>query len=402
MIKPKKKIAFVNIFYPPKTLGGATRIVVDEVSTLANQYSDDFELVVFTADTESSGKYKLTVYPYDGYRVYALAVALTVSTNWHEKDEEVAVLFDNFLAFEQPDLVHFHCIQALTGSIVEVTQKRGIPHFITVHDAWWISDHQFLMDQLGRVYPDGHPDPFEPFTLREGVTLEQSLKRRVYLKGLLSASNGVLAVSETFRQIYAKNGVTNVVTNKNGISDQVAWAEKNTCYSEKVICAHIGSMSPHKGFDLFKAAVQTHKFSNIEILVVDHTKEQGYLSQSQWGNTNVTIVGRVNQENIQDLYRRIDVLFAPSICLESFGLVTREAAACGCWVVGSDVGAIGEDITPENGFRISPTTENLQVVLHEIDRAPKKYKGLSKSGHIRYSSDQVQELVDMFNAIFVN
>ena len=396
---PKKKIAIVNIFYPPKALGGATRIVVDEVSTLVQKYGSTFEVVVFTADTESSNYNKVTVYPHDGYRVYAIAVPLTVSSNWHEKNEQVSLVFNEFLAFEKPDLVHFHCIQALTGSILEVTQKLGIPNVVTVHDAWWISDHQFLIDQLGTVYPEGHPDPFKESVLREGTTLEESLQRKRYLKGLLAAADGVLSVSETFSKIYKINGISNVITNKNGISNEVNWQRKNTEHSEKVICAHIGGMSSHKGFDIFKQAVFALGQSNIEVLVVDHTKESDYINYTKWGKTTVTIIGRVDQEHVVDLYKCIDVLFAPSTCAESFGLVTREAAACGCWVVGSNIGAIGEDITIENGFRVTPNQQDLVSVLKSIDQLPSKYKGFSTSKPIRYSADQVDELVVIFDEI---
>ena len=392
----KKKIAVVNVLFPPKAFGGATRIVTDEIFVLTEQYGDDYEVVVFTADFERSPAYKLTVYPYNGYRVYSISIH---TDWWCEVDERMGKVFDEFLAFEQPDLVHFHCIQALTGSVVEVTQKRNIPHLITVHDAWWISDYQFLTDQSGKIYPEGHPDPFEKINLPDGKTLEQSIKRRSYLKGLLAGSDGVLAVSDVFRRIYEKNGVAHVRTNKNGISDEPQWRPKNTGYSEKVVCAHIGGMAAHKGYDIFKNAVHELGDSNVEILLVDSSKPEGYSAKTRWGNTTVTIIGYVNQKDIVSLYERIDVLFAPSIWPESFGLVTREATACGCWVVGSDVGAIGEDITVENGFKISATKENLLAVLNKIDRSPKKYKGFSSSGNIRYSSDQVGELTQIFDEI---
>ncbi len=399
MTNIKKKIAVVNVLFPPKALGGATNIVVDEVSNLIERYGSDFEVVVFTTDVERRPVCELTVYPYNGYRVYALSAHIN---NWEYRDQEFAQIFDDFLALEQPDLVHFHCIQVLTGSVVEMTQKRNIPHLITVHDAWWISDYQFLFDKFGKAYPDGHPDPFEKFDLPDGVTIEQSLQRRGYLKGLLSKSDGVLAVSDTFRKIYEKNGVTNIKTNKNGISSEVVWLPKDTGHTEKVICAHVGGMSPHKGFDIFREAVMALNASNIEVLVVDHGKSEGYSSQTQWGKTKVTIIGLVSQNNIVDLYRRIDVLFAPAVCVESFGLTTREAAACGCWIVASDIGAVGDDVTADNGFRITPSADNLLSVLNQIDRSSSKYKGLSKSGKIRSSTDQVGELVKFINGALAN
>jgi glycosyltransferase involved in cell wall biosynthesis len=395
----KKKIAVVNIFYPPKALGGATRIVADEVSTIVKNYGDDYEVVVFTADTDSTNVGKVNVYGYDGYRVYAISTPLTHETNWNSTNQKIALVFAEFLAFEMPDLVHFHCIQALTGSVLEVTQKLNIPNVVTIHDAWWISDHQFLVDESGNIYPDGHPDLFLKSELRTGTTLEQSLLRKQYLKGLLRQSDAVLAVSETFTQIYKNNGVPNITTNENGISNDINWGKKNTSYSKRVVCAHIGGMADHKGYKFFKQAVMELVQKNIEVLVVDHQQPHDYVMKTCWGQTSVKIIGRVEHENINTLYSKIDVIFAPSMCVESFGLVTREAVACCCWIVASNLGAIGENVSPRNGIKVSPSKDNLLSALREIDEAPEKFKGYASSGAIRYSSDQVNELVEVFNKI---
>ena len=207
MTTTKKKIAIVNVVFPPKALGGATRVVVDEATILSETYGDDFEIVVFTADVEKRPVHELKVYPYRGFRVYSVSAHVN---NWIDRDAKMAEMFDQFLDFEKPDLVHFHCTQILTGSVVEMAQKRRIANLITVHDAWWISDFQFLIDAAGKVYLDGHPDPFAKITPPDGVTLDQSINRRSYLKGLLAKADGVLAVSDTYRKIYEKNGVSNI------------------------------------------------------------------------------------------------------------------------------------------------------------------------------------------------
>ncbi len=392
----KKKIALVNVLFPPKAFGGATRVVVDEITHLKEEYGDRFEVVVFCADAERRPVGELVVYPYDGYRVYAVSAHVN---NWNYQDAELGATFDEFLAFEQPDLVHFHCTQVLTGSVVKAAKSRGIPYLVTVHDGWWISDHQFLMDQNGKVYPNGHPDPFEKIPLPPNVTFEQSIKRKSFLKSLLAGAERVLAVSDSFRKLYEKNGIPNMLTNKNGISNNVAWGKKTTAYTDKVVCAHIGGTSPHKGFDLFEAAVRALSPSNVEVLVVDHSKPENYSEKTSWGNTPVQIIGHVRQDNIASLYQRIDVLFAPSVCPESFGLVTREAAACGCWVVASSIGGIGEDVDAENGFVVEPTKQALVDTLKTLDRTPKKYKGLAQVRKVRYSADQARELVTIIDDV---
>jgi glycosyltransferase involved in cell wall biosynthesis len=393
----KKKIAVVNVFYPPQAIGGATRIVADQVTLMQQAYGDLFDVVVFATDGFRQPAHKMYVYPYDGVRVYSPSSLWRPNMDWYAVDDGMELLFDEFLEIEQPDLVHFHCIQRLTASVVGATQKRNIPYYVTAHDAWWISDFQFLTDAKGTVFPDGHPDPFAVVPLPEGVSHQESLERKNYLKFLLDAAAEVLCVSETYTEIYKKNGIRNSRTNKNGISDITKWEEKDTSYTNKVVCAHIGGMAKHKGFHLFQSAVKGMATKNIELLVIDDSKREDYFAKTVWGNAQVTIMGRVAQERVVDLYRKIDVLFAPSICPESFGLVTREAAACGCWVVGSDVGAIGEDIVEGTGFKITPTVATVTSVFEEIDASPEKYKGSPKLSKPRYSSNQVAELVAMFN-----
>ena len=71
----------------------------------------------------------------------------------------------------------------------------------------------------------------------------------------------------------------------------------------------------------------------------------------------------------------IDVLLAPSIWPESYGLVTREALACGCWVVASDRGAVGACVTEGvNGFRV-PVDDPVAFVttLRAIDADPGRF-----------------------------
>ena len=395
------KIALVNVFFPPCAIGGGTRVVADQFDALVTKHADQFECVVFTTgDCNHYKPYQVHVYPYKSSRAYQVSVELKPHTEWQYNDVKMKALFDLFLQNEQPDLIHIHCIQRLSASIIEAAKERNIPYIITIHDAWWISDYQFLVDQDRKVYLEGHPDPYLMPTLPDGITLDESLQRKFYLKSLLNSAELILSVSGKFADIYRKNGVYNIVVNKNGISP-INWLPKNTKMKNKVVCAHIGGMEEHKGYYLFKACIEKLNPANIEILVVDHSKEEGYERTDKWKNVDVTYIGRVRQEEICSLYARIDVLFAPSKWPESFGLVTREAIASRCWVVTSNLGAIGEDIVSgENGFVVDVTTdEGLIDIIRLIDNQPQKFKEYAATPKIRTSVDQVDELVDIYHKV---
>ncbi|HBC3926942.1 TPA: glycosyltransferase [Vibrio parahaemolyticus] len=394
----KRKIALVNVFFPPQSIGGATRVVSDNFDVMRKQYGDDIELVVFTSDDRCTTPYQLSVYQHNGVTVYRTTILFRENMDWHPKDDNMYEMFSQFLKVEQPDIIHFHCVQRLTGSVVEAAKDSSIPYIVTVHDAWWISDYQFLVDDHGSVYNYGHPDVYVPRPLPNNVSMSDSIERLMYLKGLLKSAKKVLTVSEGFASVYRLNEINNIIVNKNGISSSVGWACKNTSFTSKVVCGHIGGMAHHKGYYLFKDAILKSQPKNIEVLAVDHSKNEGYRHSTFWGEVPVTIIGRVSQVSIVDLYRKIDVLFAPSTWPESYGLVTREAAACGCWVVASDIGGIGEDIVDGvTGYRISPTEEQLDSILTLIDKGANKFKGDAKADDIRLVDSQVAELVGIYN-----
>jgi glycosyltransferase involved in cell wall biosynthesis len=395
--KPKKKIALVNVFFPPQSIGGATRVLSDNFDILQKQYGDDFELVVFTSDERCTTPYKLETYQHQGVTVYRSTILFRENMDWHPKDENMYDLFEEFLQLEQPDLVHFHCVQRLTASVVEATKNNNIPYIVTAHDAWWISDHQFLIDQKDNVYPNGHPDMFAPRVLPNNVSLSDSIERINYYKELLNGATKLLTVSECFADIYAQNGYPNIVVNKNGISSTVQWEPKNTDYTDNVVCAHIGGMANHKGYFLLKEAIEQLQPKNLEMLIVDHSKEQGYEHKTNWGKVPVTFIGRVNQQGVVNLYQKIDVLFAPSLWPESYGLVTREAAASGCWVVASTLGGIGEDVIEgKTGFKVTPTLKSLSEVINKLDANNTQFKNNIQQVDIRIADEQVVELTEMY------
>ncbi|WP_100168960.1 glycosyltransferase [Pseudomonas oryzihabitans] len=399
--RQKKKIAIVNVFYEPQNIGGATRVVCDNVRGLVSYFGDKYEVCVFTSDVNCREPYRLNVQFIDGVRVYRATIKFRPNMDWHEKDEDMYGLFSQFLDNERPDLVHFHCVQRMTASIVEATRDKGYPYFITLHDAWWISDYQFLVDEKDTVYPFGHGDRYSQYLTPSWATLGQSMSRRQYLMSLVSNSNMAFTVSNAFADIYELNGVERPIVIRNGISEAVRWEEKNTSYSDKVVLGHVGNVSAHKGFDIFKAAVLNGQPKNVEILVVDHGKDEGSEHLERWGEVRVRVIGRVKQEEVARLYKEIDVLFAPSIWPESFGLVTREAAACGCWVVASDLGGIGEEVVEGiSGFKVSPSVEALQLVISQIDTASEKYKGVAGLTPVYFAKDQLIDLEKCYGQFF--
>jgi glycosyltransferase involved in cell wall biosynthesis len=396
----RRKIAIVAVYFPPQAVGGGTRVVSENVDTLIEQYGSDFDLVVFTSDYSQQQPHTVHLYSYRGVRVYRAGIVWRPYMDWHPKDPAMGELFSQFLRHEKPDLVHFHSVQRLSASVVEAALRLNIPYFVTVHDAWWISDFQFLVGPQDRVYPEGHPDPFETIDLPEGLTLDESLARRTYLKRLLNQARRALVVSETFAAIYQKNGIENTSVNKNGIKPRT-WLPRAPSESGRVRLGHVGGMANHKGFHVFRDLLLHNDFDHLEALVVDLSLPAGQELHETWGTTPVTIIGKVAQDRIETLYSRIDVLVAPSIWPESYGLVTREACSAGCWTVASSIGAIGDDVQHGiNGFVVEPTCGALLPLFEAINEQPGRYLVPPPIVSIRTLSEQVSELRKLYGDVF--
>ena len=396
----RKKLLVVNVFYPPQSIGGATRIVKDNVDILTKHYGHEYEVSVFTTDDDNPEPYKILEYSHQGVPVTKVSTPMMEGMDWQYQNPRMYEIFKDYLTFHQPDLIHFHCVQRLTASVLEAAADAGIPYFVTAHDAWWISDHQFLVNPKGMECDYQQNDPLVATQHASDIT--DSIQRQLYLRKQLNSAVGVLAVSETFTQLYRQNGFPQTQANRNGLQPKPAIARAPST-SGRVRLAHIGGMAAHKGYFLFKEAVEAANLANTEIIIINHAQSPGTTEHGNWNGTPVTFLAKFKQDEINKLYSMVDVLVAPSMWPESFGLVTREAAAAGVWVVTSDKGAIGEDVIPkENGHICSvETADDLIAALKEIDENFKQYQTINENiKKPRTTISQVEELERLFSKAF--
>ena len=396
--KRKLRVAIVHVFYPPQAIGGATRVVQENVDSLRARYGDEIDIEVFTTKDGGDSPGSIERYVHNGVPVTALTIAPDPKAEWRPKDEAVRKVFARYLDFTKPDIVHFHCVQRLTGSVVDAARDAGIPYLVTVHDGWWLSDHQFLVDAKGKLYVG---DALSIEGMKLAGIQQPSIDRTLYLRSLLADAKAVLAVSESFAQIYRDVGLTNVKAVENGTTrlDPIARDEKA---GAKVRLGFIGGLAIHKGYGLLRQVWSTNKFKHLELVLIDHAQPEMKVQRGAWNGNPITVLGRVRQDRIVELYASLDMLLAISIWPESYGLVTREAAQAGLWIVASDRGAVGDVVEDgRNGFRIDVSDSvALERVLLDIDQAPEKYR--SRTNYpvsLRSFDEQVDELVEIYRNI---
>jgi len=392
----RQRILIVNVFFPPQAIGGATRIVAGQVAEMCESYASQYEVAVFCGNDEDAHPYEVTAYAWNGVPVYSVNTPLREGNDWIYADPEIRPAFESVLDRFKPDLVHFHAIQRLTTVMIDAVQARSIPFVVTVHDAWWISDHQFLIDSRDRLEL-----PWERPASGAGNAPAGSAVRLAVLASRLAQAKAVLAVSESFAALYRRAGIPNVKALVNGMAE-LPPIENGPRPEKKLRIGHFGGMGYIKGLFLLKRALSRGQFPDLELVTVDLAKTYGEESHEMWGATPVRIIGRVPQDNIGWLYGQIDVLIAPSVWPESFGLCVREAVTYGKWIVVSDRGALPEAVLPDvNGFVIDLNDpQALPEMLNKLQgEMPRFLQPPAAAPHIATMRENTAALCGIFNEI---
>ena len=395
----KKRVLLANVFFPPQAIGGATRVMRDQASVMLEKYAEQFDIGILCSNNEGANPYQIEAYSWQSAPVWSIATPQREYMDWHHYDPNVAAPTDQILNAFKPDLVNFHCIQRLTATVVERVVARRIPYMVTVHDAWWISDHQFLLDHHDRLRMPWDSEVYE--SAYNPHSRAASGSRRLALRRHLNAAVGVLAVSESFAEIYRRAGIGNVVAVPNGLPE-LPVLEAVAPQLGYVRLGHLGGITYHKGYFLLKQALKCGHYDKLTLLALDHSMAPGEVRHEIWGATSVRIIGKVPQDQVGWLYGQIDVLCAPSLWPESYGLVTREAMAYGRWVIASNRGAIGEDVIPnKNGFIVDVSDQDdLPRILAEIHARPEKYsKRPIGRPKLRKVQQQVADIVKLYEVI---
>jgi glycosyltransferase involved in cell wall biosynthesis len=403
--QPCKKVLVMNVFFAHQSIGGATRVAQDyvqamltdektnyEVTVLCTEYNNwqsdppnleklkEIEQEPFLSDLQNvnyidyKNKVQIDISNWRGARIIRLSLPPKLWSEHH--DPLVEAFCEDLFKDESFDFVQCHCCQLLTAAPLVVARRHQIPYEIVMHDAWWMSDEQFLVSADGRLINPA--DPLSHFDQQPSPDeIEKALKRRTDLYDLLENAQRRIAVSEAFKSICESAGIKNIDVQLNTVTEMGLPSENHSSNKEisgnNYRLCHIGGMSLHKGYQLLRQAVhQLPQSLPIQFTIVDHrlpSSRSNY--QSTWNGYHVDFIAPISMDKMPNFYSNQDVLIAPSIWPESFGLVTREALSAGLWVIASDAGALAEPILKseeDNGTVIRPN--NLQDLVKALEDLP--------------------------------
>jgi len=232
--------------------------------------------------------------------------------------------FERFLKQESPDLLHVHHLAGHTFSLMRVARRMSIPIVLQIQDWWFVCARVNLFDREGKRCTGPSPAKCVSCVTLTNLPANRLLHaiRRFAARSAIRAADAYIAGSNAIRDDYA------AIVNRSkpfhvipyGVAIRAS-REGRRAARKPIRFGYVGSSSPHKGLNVAREAMRG-------ISPSDATFET-------WG-------GGFDEADKPRIFASMDVLLVPSIGLESFGLVAREAMACGVPVIATTGGAFSE------------------------------------------------------------
>jgi glycosyltransferase involved in cell wall biosynthesis len=133
----------------------------------------------------------------------------------------------------------------------------------------------------------------------------------------------------------------------------------------------LGQIAPHKGIHVLVRAWRVLPHRSIELVIHgDMTREPHYTRELRAlaaDDPRIVFAGPLGQQDLDTLFRRIDILAVPSVWYENSPLVIHEARRAGLPVLASRLGGMAELVRDgEDGLLAEPG--NPASFAQQIDR----------------------------------
>jgi len=246
------------------------------------------------------------------------------------------------LTQENVDIVHVHELYPFISPwILPVCRQAGVPVVMTCHDHRLSCPIAFHINrghicercangsQLWCVIENCRRNIFESISYSLRSTLSQQFRLfgdnvTIFIALAQFAKNRLQSIG------VAENRIC-VIPNASSVSDVPTDASKG-----KYI-AYVGRIAPEKGLETL---IDASRITGLPVKIAGDTSGMPQIERKS--PDNVTFIGRVDKEKIEQLYREARFIVVPSECYEMCPLVISEAMGQGLPVIASDIGGLAE------------------------------------------------------------
>lgn len=320
MVRPVLKVCDLTQFYSPVS-GGVRRYVEQKTAYVRKSGgANEHILIVPGATTGCMG---------DGHsRVYTIASPLIARTSRYRVLLALH-LVEEILESERPDIIESGDPYQVAWKAVTSGRALGIPVVGFYHSH----------------FPEAYIRSVAKFFGRLAVEIAEEISRK-YIFSLYNRFERTLVPSPALADLLTSWGLDNVEPTDLGVdtgifkpdgADPRAVRKKLGIPDNRVLLLYVGRLAAEKNVrTLFSAFEQLHRGhpGRFHLLAVGDGTRRADVARLRTATGEVTWLPYCgNPEELAALYRAADLFVHPGV-LETFGLVTLEAQACGTPVIG--------------------------------------------------------------------
>ncbi len=327
----------------------------------------------------------------------------------HISNTKIESLFLTIIEEIKPDIIHFHELESLTGSLLSIARGLKIPYLVDIHNYWYLCPQRDLIDTNKKVCTDWNEGikcttcKVLPSSSRVGwmfvgyvrdtflgglldklvrtyytrrikqeayrvmVTSEKDAelykRRREFFISELNAAGALIFPSKRTCEIYSFYGIRNpdsyVLLPLNKNFNIIKPKKIGEIRKQDVLrFGYIGSVIPNKGVHIIINAfeqLEAKYLSRCHLYIYGHGDPAYIEHLKKSGLQNIFFYGSYLPDEINNVLENIDVAIIPSLWEDCSPVVLTELQLSKTPILGSRIGGIEERIKHGiNGYLFEP------------------------------------------------
>lgn len=350
------KILFINVFYYPDIIGGAEISVKKLAEGLAKE---GHEVSILTTGVKSQSEI------INGVNIRRIKI-----NNIHSPIEEISAngirkiiykgldicnVFNYHIIKKEiqkinPDIVNINNIYGFSLIVYKVVKDLGIKSVVTLRDYYMLCPkvHMLKKDQ----------DCINPNSACK-------FYRRLNINFLNNVScftaPSKFVLNKFINEKFFKKSQGYVIYNATDFD----WNKTNKVIEEKINrlregikFLYLGGLEKHKGLDILIRTFNQLNNTNIKLYIAGKGSLKSMVQEYESKDRRIEYLGFLNEEEMEKILLKCDVLIAPSLWNEPFGRIVIDAYKYGLPVITSNKGGLNEIVDNyKTGIKIENVTE---------------------------------------------
>jgi glycosyltransferase involved in cell wall biosynthesis len=154
---------------------------------------------------------------------------------------------------------------------------------------------------------------------------------------------------------------------------------------------YVGRLERLKGVDDLLTAFE--QYAGADLLIAGDGDHGPALRLRASGNARVVFLGRVEREPLNRYYRHATALLVPSVCYETFGVITLEAFQQRTPVLARRLGPLPEIVEGAGGGEVFDTCDELVSAMQRLQADPSRRRAVGEAGFRAYETHYSEQVV---------